>query len=48
VVTDKHHLDEEQDPDPHRSQKSDPDSDPHRNGKSDADPHEGDTDPQHW
>ncbi len=38
VVADSFHFDNEQDPDPHQSEK--------RN--SDQDPHQGDTDPQHW
>ncbi len=41
VASDTHHFDEKQDPDPHRSQKSDPDPDPHRSDKSDPYPHEG-------
>jgi hypothetical protein len=38
VVADLHHFDEEQDPDPHQSQKSYPD--PHQSDKSDPGPHQ--------
>ncbi len=37
VVADSFHFDNEQDPDPHQSEKS----------NQDQDPHQGDTDPQH-
>jgi hypothetical protein len=47
VVAETHNLGKKQDPDPHRSQKSDLDPDPHQNDKSDPYPHEGDADPQH-
>jgi hypothetical protein len=45
VVPDSHGCDEDPDPDPHRSDKSEPD--PHQSEKRVPDPHRSDADPQY-
>ncbi len=40
-----HYFGEEQDPDPHQCQRSDPDPHPHRRERSDPDPHQSHEDP---
>ncbi len=44
VVASFHPFDDEQDPDPHKSENLDPD--PHGSEKLDPDPHQDDVDPQ--
>jgi hypothetical protein len=45
VVTDMHHVDEKQDPDPHQSKKPGPNQ--RLSEKEDQDLHQRDADPQH-